>query len=130
MKLQDIPKNDEIFSVPEGYFDALSDSIARRIRNDRHASTAKKPILKAVYRVAAAVTIAFAATAIAYRAVTPDYQSDASPLSVEEILFEQDISETELLDFYLAQTDENTDFTAEDEILFEFLDTDTEDLTD
>jgi len=118
MQLRDIPKKETLFHTPEGYFDTLPQKVARKVRKSERETVCPQKSLRLAYAIPAMAVVIALAVGI-YRLQTANNQFQ-SLVSAEELLIENDISEAELLDYYMAQVDENqADAMAMDELLYD-----------
>jgi hypothetical protein len=126
MQLNDIPKNQSIFHTPEGYFDTLPQKVARKIRQSEKKTVSLWIALRLAYAVPA-MAVVIAVVVGVYRLQPTDNQ--VQPIvSVEELLLENDISEAELLDYYVTQATENQDAFTMDELLYDISEDEVEQL--
>jgi hypothetical protein len=126
MQLNDIPKNQSIFHTPEGYFDTLPQKVARKIRQSEKKTVSLWIALRLAYAVPA-MAVVIAVVVGVYRLQPTDNQ--VQPIvSVEELLLENDISEAELLDYYVTQATENQDSFTMDELLYDISEDEVEQL--
>jgi hypothetical protein len=98
MKLEDINK-DNIFKVPDNYFEEFPDRLQQRIaESEKSKATPVIPIKRFIQVAAAAVILFFAIYGI--------MQVNNQPASIDQIL--SDISTEELID-YLVESDISTE---------------------
>ncbi|WP_448517906.1 hypothetical protein [Rhodoflexus sp.] len=122
MKLEDIPKNKQPFSPPEGYFDTLPQRVARRVRKPENSTAVFWQSLRLAYVLPAMLVLLFAG--IFWYNTTPQAAQDLAWQSVEEILLENDISEAELLDYYSLQIATDDNELTLDELLYDLTEED------
>ncbi|MCS7018351.1 MAG: hypothetical protein RMJ87_04375 [Cytophagales bacterium] len=99
MKLDEIPKNEPIFHVPTNYFDTLPQRVLRRVHNPTSVPQWHPRLLRFAYYLAAICLIV--GIGIYKMQLAENYSQQT--LSVEEMLIEYDISETDLIDYKPAQ---------------------------
>lgn len=126
MQLNDIPKNEPVFRTPEGYFDALPQKVARKVRKPEKEVVSLWTSLRLAIAVPAMAVVIAVVIGI-YRLQPTDNQVQ-SFVSVEELLLENDISEAELLDYYVTEADENRDAFTMDELLYDISEDEVEQL--
>ncbi|MCS6967796.1 MAG: hypothetical protein RMJ44_00270 [Cytophagales bacterium] len=114
MKLEDIPKKQPVFDIPEDYFENLPHKVMRRIKQPRRRS------LSMWLAYAACLALLLMGIGIGYDHFDVENDKLGSWQTIEEVLLENDISEAELLELhYMSETIQDPSEIVFEELLYE-----------